>query len=142
MALVFSVTGVDANLQHRQPVSTGFGSYRSVNDLQGIWPFHEQVPGPTLSPRPVAFNLQREFCLKVTGTFPFNAAWRVPESNYTVTGTGPGDVTLQGTPRLVPKAGDTVDAQGFTLQIPRAVIAPFKAAGEWKWTISHQPPTG
>jgi len=142
MALVFTVTRVDVNPLNRQVISTGFGANRQVYALPQIWPFPGPAPSPTVSPHPVAFNLQQNFGLTVTGTFPFNAAWRTTGSKYTVTGTGPGNIVLQSAPSPVPTAGNAVVAQRFTLQNPPAVIAPFKGAGDWTWTISHQPPTG
>jgi hypothetical protein len=90
----------------------------------------------------VAFNLQQEFGLTVTGTFSFAADWRVPGSKYIVRGISPDKVILQSDPIDVPPTGDNVLATKFKLHTPSTVIAPFKAEGEWKWIISHQTPTG
>jgi hypothetical protein len=131
----FSVTKVEADPLVRDPVRTGLGAKFHLHIEKKIWPLD-----PAFSCHPVAFNTQKGFGLTVTGTFSFNAAWRVQDSKYIVTGTGPGNVKLQSDPIDVPLVGNEVSAKKFKL--PGLIIAPFKAAGDWKWTIYHQIPTG
>jgi hypothetical protein len=124
----------------RQPLEMANLLFTSAITIEQLWPTIFQPPGQEQSSVPAAFRIdaaQRTVPITLAATFAFDNSWI--GQRYIIAGVAAG-VTIQSDPAiwgLVPGLVN-LNVTNFKLASSVRITMPFKAAGDWSWSIAKE----